>query len=187
MKSNPQTLWLSHYWLISKTSTGKKLEPNLYHKPENNNNKKGNNPRVFNSHESRWHADEQTRIGKSLQSSVYDKSLWHAGWKYPIILWQSKLPCSLKTMVWSNYCAGDPRLRTIPAFQQQCTSQPHGLGILEGHANIYKFSHPEVSMIQGAWAMRKDSLKNMAKGSLMFHSKGLAVLPISDIEENTPT
>lgn len=31
--------------LISKTAMGKKLEPNLYHKPENKNN--ANNPIVF--------------------------------------------------------------------------------------------------------------------------------------------
>lgn len=30
----------------------------------------------------------------------------------------------------------------------------------------------------------KDSLKSTAKGSLMFLSKGLAVLPITDTEEN---
>lgn len=35
--------------LVIKTAMGKKIEPNLYHKPEGE--KKGNNPIVFNSHE----------------------------------------------------------------------------------------------------------------------------------------
>lgn len=37
--------------------------------------------------------------------------------------------------------AGDPERGTTAAFQQ-CTSQPHGLGVLQGHANIYKLLHP---------------------------------------------
>lgn len=41
--------------LIIKTAMGKKLEPNLYHKPEDK-KKISNNPIVFNFHEDLLHA-----------------------------------------------------------------------------------------------------------------------------------
>lgn len=118
----------SYYWLVSKTTMRRKLLPNLYHKLKDEKVKILQS--LFNFHQSQWHADWQRKTANTYSCLFnYYKNLWHADGKYPIILWQNEFPCSLKTMVWSDYYAGGPEIRAIPAFQQHCTSQPHELGI----------------------------------------------------------
>ena len=75
MKNNPQTLWLLHYWLVSKTAMGKKLLPNLHHKPKNKTVTTLQS--LFNSHQSQWHADWQTETANTSSCLFnYYKSLW---------------------------------------------------------------------------------------------------------------
>lgn len=100
----------------------------------------------------------------------YHKSLWHAGWKYPIILWQKKLPCS--KLVWKQWYEATtgrwPRTRDHSSISTMYISTswtrcpPRSCKYIQAFTSLGEYDTRRVSN-------EKRLPKIMAKESLMLH------------------